>query len=259
MFSVGRFSVGKFLTSARVTLRSSSALATRATAVVSLVLVPSLSVLFQFGLGSDVSNPDVERVVIAASLLGVTLAVMGSVVGAAARDRFLGIFEQVFTESRFGGHYWLALASVATLLATPIAAVALVTQLVFSSTGFLTALIAVFGAALAGVGLGIFAAGIGIGLPDPYLGSTLANLIAPVLCGVVVPISHYPKWLATLAGFFPMTRTLNHDFDTAISLAEAATSAALEVGVAAAYAVGGIAAVRLAITRIRNGIKLDLL
>lgn len=103
--------------------------------------------------------------------------------------------------------------------------------------------------------MGIAASGIGIGLPDPYLGSTIIGVFLPVTAGVIVPLQYAPQWLRHIATFIPGGRAVQTIYDGSLLF----RAVAVDVLVSLAWAAVGIVFVRVAISRIRNGSKVSVL
>ena len=105
-----------------------------------------------------------------------------------------------------------------------------------------------------GLLMGIMAAGVGVNLPDPYLGATIIATFLPLLTGVIVPLEQCPTWLQALAHLVPVSGTL-----TVLDAPAAAVPALLgrDLAVAAVWAGIGLAVTRRAVTRLRQGQRTD--
>lgn len=103
--------------------------------------------------------------------------------------------------------------------------------------------------------MGIAASGIGIGLPNPYLGSTTIGVFLPATAGVIVPLQYAPQWLRHIAGFIPGGRAVQTIYDGSLLF----HAVVVDVLVSLAWAAVGIVFVRVAISRIRNGSKVSVL
>ncbi|MDO4888882.1 MAG: ABC transporter permease [Actinomycetaceae bacterium] len=246
-------------TAIRVSLTSSITFATVGTAATSLLLIPLLSVLFDVLLGSDLASPDLVRIGYAAALVSLMVSVCSGVVAAVARDRMLGVFQEVQLRRRFDAAYWVSVAAVPVVLA--LASAVIVFGSVFAFSGGDGAMLGraarlVLPALAVGLCLGIFAAGSGVGLPDPYLGATLVGALLPLTAGVIVPVSQYPAWFAGLVRFIPGTNTVR-----ALSEATGAPGQLAFVGIDAAlslvWAGIGLALTRVAVAHLRNGVRLE--
>ena len=118
-------------------------------------------------------------------------------------------------------------------------------------------------AVLGGVCLGIFAAGLGLYLSDPYTGSNFLSIILPVSAGVIVPVSTYPAWLAWVCSWVPGSR-LVQALDTSGDIAGGTAPGlfallAADTALAILYAAAGLGLTLLAARRIRAGARASLL
>ena len=118
-------------------------------------------------------------------------------------------------------------------------------------------------AVLGGVCLGIFAAGLGLYLSDPYTGSSFLSIILPVSAGVIVPVSTYPGWLAWLCSWVPGSRLVQVlDASSGIANGTAPELFALlaaDTALTVLYAAIGLGLMVLAARRIRAGARASLL
>ena len=251
---------------AKVGWSSSITFATVGTALSTLVIVPGLSVLFSVLLGRDLSAPDPVRIACASALASVVLGVAVGVVARAATDRWLGVFEQVCTAARrFDAAYWLGVSAMPVLLAlvtgvTNLGVAAAYAGFGTSFEGSLPLLVRSVTllplALIAGTCLGIFAAGLGLYLSDPYLGGTILGALLPISAGVIVPVDAYPVWLAALCSLIPGGRTVTLVGDAS----EAVGSAVLaELLCCVLWALAGLILVHAAARRIRSGARTNLL
>ena len=100
--------------------------------------------------------------------------------------------------------------------------------------------------------MGVGAAGVGVNLPDPYLGSTLVGAVLPVLAGVIVPLDACPAWLRALSAAAPVSGTVGAlDGSGAGGLARDLLAAAVWAGV-------GLAVTRRAVSALRDGRRYDV-
>ena len=259
------------LSTASIGWSSSITFATLGTAVTTLVLVPGLNVLFTVLLGADLAANDTVRIGCATALIATLSSVAAGIVARVATDRWIGVFEYVCTARPVDAGYWLGAAAVPALLAsvTGLSNVGIVWLLSLTSpsgagSGLLLGAIALMPVAiLGGVCLGIFAAGLGLYLSDPYTGSNVLSIVLPVSAGVIVPVSTYPAWLAWVCSWVPGSR-LVQALDTSGSITSStapdlfallATDAALAV----LYAAVGLGLTFLAARRIRAGARASLL
>ena len=259
------------LSTASIGWSSSITFATLGTAITTLVLVPGLNVLFTVLLGADLAANDTVRIGCASALIATLSSVAAGIVARVATDRWIGVFEYVCTARPVDAGYWLGAAAVPALLAsvTGLSNVGIVWLLSLTSpsgagSGLLLGAIALMPVAiLGGVCLGIFAAGLGLYLSDPYTGSNVLSIVLPVSAGVIVPVSTYPAWLAWVCSWVPGSR-LVQALDTSGSITSStapdlfallATDAALAV----LYAAVGLGLTFLAARRIRAGARASLL
>ena len=194
------------------------------------------------------------------------------IVARVATDRWIGVFEYVCTARPVDAGYWLGAAAVPALLAsvTGLSNVGIVWLLSLTApstgvgSGLLLGAIALMPVAvLGGVCLGIFAAGLGLYLSDPYTGSNFLSIILPVSAGVIVPVSTYPAWLTWLCSWVPGSR-LVQALDTSGGIAGGAASElfallATDAVLAVLYAAVGLGLTFLAARRIRAGTRASLL
>ncbi|TFH50786.1 ABC transporter permease, partial [Actinomyces viscosus] len=110
-----------------------------------------------------------------------------------------------------------------------------------------------YAAALVALAVSV-AAGVGVNLPDPYLGATVIATFLPLLTGVIVPLEQCPAWLQALARAVPVSGTL-----TALDAPNAAVPVLLgrDLAVAAVWAGIGLVVTRRAATRLRQGRRTD--
>ncbi|WP_315583743.1 ABC transporter permease [Actinomyces viscosus] len=248
----------RFSSGVRVSWASSTAFATLGTAVVTLLVLPLLDVLFDVLMGSDLSAPDLVRTGYAAALVALAVSVASGVVSTVATDRMLGVFQEVHTRRRLDVAYWLSVAVVPALLATLTAAVAIGAVFALSpqhDAAMLERVVALtVPAIVCGLLMGVAAAGVGVNLPDPYLGATVISTFLPLLTGVIVPLEQCPAWLRALARAVPVGGTL-----TALDAPAAAVPVLLgrDLAVAAVWAGIGLVVTRRAATRLRQGRRTD--
>lgn len=252
----------RFVSNARISWISSTAFATVGTAVVTLVALPVLEVVMVVLLGADLATPDLVRTGYAAALVAIVAAVTSGVVAAVATDRNLGIFEYAHVYRRFDPAYWLAKAVMPGLLSLLTAALVLGTVLVGEvlATGWgpdtapqlLRTLSLVPLALLLGLLLGIAAAGIGVSLPDPYLGATILGTLLPLAAGVIVPVALYPAWLQPLSYLLPGSGMVD-------ALASSAGGIWRDLLLAGLWAGLGLACTLRALAQLRAGVRRESL
>ena len=250
---------------AKVGWSSSITFATVGTALSTLVIVPGLSVLFSVLLGRDLSAPDLVRIACASALASVVLGVAVGVVARAATDRWLGVFEQVCTARRFDAAYWLGVSAMPVLLALITGITNLGVAAAYAGFGgslegslsmFVRSVTLLPLALMAGVCLGVFAAGLGLYLSDPYLGGTILGALLPISAGVIVPVDAYPAWLAALCTLVPGGRTIAL---VSGSSEMVDSTVVTEVLVCVLWALAGLVLVHAAARRIRSGARTNLL
>ena len=260
------------LSTASIGWSSSITFATLGTAITTLVLVPGLNVLFTVLLGADLAANDTVRIGCATALIATLSSVAAGIVARVATDRWIGVFEYVCTARPVDAGYWLGAAAVPALLAsvTGLSNVGIVWLLSLTApstgaaSGLLLGAIALMPVAvLGGVCLGIFAAGLGLYLSDPYTGSNVLSIILPVSAGVIVPVSTYPAWLAWLCPWVPGSR-LVQVLDASSGIANGTTpelfaSLVADAALAVLYAAVGLGLTFLAARRIRAGARASLL
>ena len=264
--------VHRALSTASIGWSSSITFATLGTAITTLVLVPGLNVLFTVLLGADLAANDTVRIGCATALIATLSSVAAGIVARVATDRWIGVFEYVCTTRAVDAGYWLGAAAVPALLAsvTGLSNVGIVWILSLTApstgatSGLLLGAIALMPVAvLGGVCLGIFAAGLGLYLSDPYTGSNFLSIILPVSAGVIVPVSTYPAWLAWVCSWVPGSR-LVQALDTSGGIAGGAAPdlfalLAADTALAGLYAAAGLGLTLLAARRIRAGARASLL
>ena len=260
------------LSTASIGWSSSITFATLGTAITTLVLVPGLNVLFTVLLGADLAANDTVRIGCATALIATLSSVAAGIVARVATDRWIGVFEYVCTARAVDAGYWLGAAAVPALLAsvTGLSNVGIVWLLSLTApptgagSGLLLGAIALMPVAvLGGVCLGIFAAGLGLYLSDPYTGSNVLSIILPVSAGVIVPVSTYPAWLAWVCSWVPGSR-LVQALDASSGIASGAAPdlfalLAADTALAVLYAAVGLGLTFLAARRIRAGASASLL
>lgn len=241
----------------QVSLASSIAYATVGTTLVTMLVVPLFEVVFNVLLGNDLGAQDMLRTAYASALVAMGLGVCSGLVSKVATDRNLGIFQEVHQYRTVDIAYWAGSAVMPILLAIPTGVVSLVVITVaggargWSMVLNISALAVV--AIFIGVLVGIAMAGIGVALSDPYQGANFANAIVPILSGVIVPVALFPNWLAGLSRAIPISGTIRA-LSTALQSGQLNLALLLvDVGVAAGWAVIGLAVVGLAIRRIKSG------
>lgn len=247
--------VHRVIAGARISWTSSTAFATVGTALTTLVLLPLLDIAFDVLMGADLASEDLVRTGYAAALTFLSVTVTSGVVSAVASDRNLGVFQEVCTLRSLDAAYWLAVSLVPMTLSTVTGAVSIGTVFALSSAhdaALLARVVLLAVCALScGVLLGVGAAGLGVSLPDPYLGATLLASALPILVGVIVPVSAYPLWLRIASTLTPLSGTVG-------ALGGGGLAAVgRDLALATAWAGAGLAASRVAVHRLRQGVRRD--
>ncbi|KAB7790250.1 ABC transporter [Bifidobacterium leontopitheci] len=246
----------------RISFASSTAFATLGTALTTLVLTPLFSIAYDIMFGQDLLAPDYTRIGYAAALVSLCLSVEAGVVDKAATDRDLGIFEDIHLRRSVDLAYWIGGAVMPLLLSTLTAAVTIGSVFAFSpahDVGFLLRVVALCPPTMiVGVLMGVCCAGIGVSLPDPYLGDTILDAIMPLTAGVIVPVTLYPGWLRGVFHLVPMTGTLASLANGGNTLMDA-LDAAVDLLAATCWAAVGLLFVHVAVKRLRNGVRRDII
>lgn len=247
----------RFGTIVRVSWSSSVTFATVGTAVTTLVALPLLDVVFSVLLGGDVGAPSLVRTGYAAALVALGTSVVTGIVSAAVADRNFGIFQEVHLRRRLDLVYWAGIATVPALFALLTGASAIGAVFVLSpehDTALLGRVAALGVVALVcGLLLGIGAAGVGVDLPDPYLGATVVATFLPVLTGVIVPVDLYPPWLRVVAEVVPLSGSVT------VLTSDPWWLVLRDLGVALVWAGIGLLTTRHAIARLRTGLRREIL
>lgn len=249
--------VHRLASGVRVGWASSTAFASLGTTLTTLLLIPLLDVLFDVLMGHDLSSPNLVRTGYAAALVAVSVS--GGVVSSVAADRNLGVFHEVHTRRRVDAAYWLSAGVMPLILAIPTGAAAIGSVFVLSSAhdiamlGRVVALVPVV--VVCGLLMGVGGAGVGVDLPDPYLGSTVIASLLPLLAGVIVPLSDCPQWLRAAASLVPLSGVVGV-IDTTGGIRPAIGH---DLGVALAWALAGLLATRHAVVRVRAGLRRDVI
>ena len=232
---------------AKVGWSSSITFATIGTALSTLVIVPGLSVLFSVLLGRDLSAPEPVRIAFTSALASVVLGVAAGIVARAATDRWLGVSAMPVLLALITGITNLGVAAAYAGFGSSLEGN--LSMLVRSVTLLPLAL-------MAGICLGVFAAGLGLYLSDPYLGGTILGTLLPISAGVIVPVDAYPAWLATLCTLVPGGRTIalvSGSSEVVVS------TVVTEVLVCVLWSLAGLVLVHAAARRIRSGARTNRL
>lgn len=246
----------------RISFISSTAFATLGTAVVTLAITPLFGVLYDVLFGRDMLAPDYTRIGYAAALVSLCLSVEAGIVSKAATDRDLGIFEEIHLRRSVDVAYWLGAAVMPLLLSTVTAAVTIGGVFACSPGHDVAILLRVVTlcppAMVIGTLMGVCCAGVGVSLPDPYLGDTILDAILPLTAGVIVPTTLYPQWLREVFRVVPMTGTLM-SLTTGGAGTSGATGVVEDLLFAVLWAGVGLLFVHVAVRRLRNGVRRDII
>lgn len=230
---------------------ASVAFASFGTAAVTLLVVPALDVLFDMGLGASAGSDDLVRCACAASVAAIVSSMAAGVAATVAASSISGALAFQLSQRWPGPLFWIAAGAAPAATALPCAFVTIGGVALFAGDGFLPyaadVLQLAVPALLVGWLLGIFASGLGMVAPDPYLASTLLTTIYPVLAGVVVPASAYPGWLKALSSATPLAQPLAQ-----LGQGISCTDLIAAIFLAAIYAAFGLALLAAAFRRLRR-------
>ena len=256
--------VHRFADVVRLTRVSSTTLATLGTTVTTLIALPVLDIIFNVLLGNDLHAPDFTRIGYASALVALALSVSSGIVGKIVTDRELGVFQEVNMLRRFDLAYWLGSTILPMVLSTLTALISIGGVFLISpehDAGQLARIVTLALAAICiGILIGLACAGIGVSLPDPYLGLTIANAVLPLTSGVIVPTELYPAWLRGICQAMPLTgmlRTLDA-WAFGNGIVTASSGIARDLLVSLLWAVVGVLFTRVAIRRLRNGARTEI-
>lgn len=211
-------------------------------------------------MGADLSASNVVSTAYAASVIGMITSIMSGIVAAVAADRNFGIFYEIHTRRVIDFPYWLSISVMPILLSLFTSAVSIISVFVLSD-GILPITLTNLGkiivaAMLIGFCLGIFASGIGVSLPDPYLGANIVGIFLPVFTGVITPINLTPQWVQEIALLIPAQSIIQAVHGDA-KITEFLFL--YEIGISLFWAFAGILCVRIAVFRIRSGLRQSVL
>lgn len=251
----------RFFDVVRLTRVSSVALATVGTSVTALVILPVMDIVFNVLLGSDLRAPDFTSTGYASALAGLALSVASGVVGKIVTDRNLGVFQEINMRRRLDLAYWLGSTVMPAALSTLTAVISIGGVFFISpehDVGQLAKIVVIaVEAVCVGILIGLACAGIGVALPDPYLGLTIASSVLPLTSGVIVPTQLYPAWLRELCQVMPLTGMLQ-TMDAWVFHGVVSMGIARDLLVTAAWAGVGIVFTRVAIHRLRQGVRSEI-
>ena len=249
----------RFADVVRLTRVSSTTLATLGTTVTTLIALPVLDIIFNVLLGNDLHAPDFTRIGYASALVALALSLASGIVGKIVTDRELGVFQEVNMLRRFDLAYWLGSTILPTVLSTLTALISISGVFLISSNHDASQLAKIvtlaFAAICIGILIGLACAGIGVSLPDPYLGLTIASSVLPLTSGVIVPTELYPGWLRAVCQIMPLTGMLQTLDTWAFGNGTALIETARDLLVSLLWAAMGVIFTRVAIHRLRNGVR----
>ena len=254
--------VHRFLDVVRLTRVSSTTLATLGTTITSLIALPVLDIIFNVLLGNDLHAPDFTRIGYASALVALALSLASGIVSKIVTDRELGVFQEVNMLRRFDLAYWLGSTILPTMLSTLTALISIGGVFLISSghdAGQLAKIVALAMAAMCiGILTGLACAGIGVSLPDPYLGLTIAGSLLPLTSGVIVPTELYPGWLRGICQVMPLTGMLQTLDTWVFASGTAPMGIARDILVSRLWATVGVIFTRVAVHRLRNGVRTEI-
>jgi len=243
----------RYLVAISLSAVSNSALANKATAIVSLIVSPILEVLLLVAMLTSVGVYDVRDTAYASIVLAFGISVLNGTVMQAEGDRARGILQEVVGHGIWNPPYWVGKLSVPMILGIlPAILSALAVFLVNGASDvdmFIKVLWSIPLAALVGALVGITASLASFALPDPFLVSNIAGTILLITAGVVLPLGMYPTWLAWIARFLPFTATI----EAVRTEGNVWPFILRELLVALMWFAVGLAIARRVLTRLRSG------
>jgi len=199
----------------RIAWVSNSAFASFGTVMTSLVITPLLKalLLISFLTAAEVpSGVELRDAAYGSILISFGLAIMNGAVAEGAKDRQIGVIQEVVGHTLWNPVFWTGKILVPMLLGIPpatLSALAVYLGLGAGDVGQLWRVLWLIPiSALVGSLIGIAATISSFGLADPYLISNIANTGLLITAGVVLPLSLYPGWLAALAQLLPFTAAI---------------------------------------------------
>lgn len=245
----------RVISGVRISWASSNAFATVGTTLTTLALLPLLDVAFDVLMGADLASDNLVRTGYAAALAALAVTVASGIVSAVATDRNLGIFHEVCLLRGLDPAYWLAVCIMPLLLSTITGVLSIGAVFLLSPAHDVALLGRVLllglAALVCGMLLGIGAAGVGVSLPDPYLGATVVASAVPILVGVIVPVSVYPLWLRLLSSLTPLSGSVG------VLAGGSALLVIRDVALSVAWAGVGLVVSQVAVRRLRKGVRHD--
>lgn len=213
------------LTAARIALASDPALATRSTALTTLLFAPLLSVALLVGVAASLGAPDVRTTAYAAALLTFGLTMISSLTSQVARDRMTGALSSAGPDAWTYPWYWASKIITGTLAGVALAVMTVgaiwLTDPAHAAGPALMTLSLLPGIWGVGVICGIALAAASLALNDPYALPGLVATVLTLLTGTIAPLAAYPEWLAVVCRTLPFTALVEYartSDPTAVSL-----------------------------------------
>lgn len=250
-----RTALERFTTAVRIAVVSSNQVTNIPTAIVAFLLKPILEVVLLASFVHLAEGP-VALTMCAGILVSIITSICGGVAGSIAGDRLRGVLLEYLTFERGLGVFWASRMALPVTAATAVALIALVgirLAGVITTELFTRSMMLLLPALVVGCLLAMFIGSLAALGKDPYLGSDLLGTALPILVGVVVPISAFPAVLEFVARCLPgsgLIMVLRGSADWLPLL--------LDVGVAAALALLGLGALRLAVRALRSGSRAEV-
>lgn len=201
-------------TGARVSIQSIPSLNSWNTAVIRMIIEPLLSTFLYVFLSGAVSggfNGAVSASTLADVMGACSISTSMTVSEALAWDRFEGTTPFVLTSAKVALPLWFGrIIALVTISLVSDAVTLFITMLVVSPSAFLminmSALMLLFLIVpVASTGFGIAIAAISMMMNDVYTISNALSAILPIVCGVIAPISIFPKMMQYVLYVIPVT------------------------------------------------------
>ena len=237
----------------RISRSASAILATRASAVVGIIIIPLFDILFSLLLGSSLNADNLVRIGYASALLGIAVTTMSFMDQSIVYARAAGVLQEVIQRRRFDTAYWADISATACAAGLAMGIIPFIGVFAFdthhNTAALMLSLAAVPAALAVGAALGLFTSGIGLLLPDPYAVSNAVSMLLPVTAGTVVPLHYYPWGSGTVLRFFPVSSIIQ-----AVAGSGAFVQAVLiELIHTAVWAILGAVCMDIARRRLRSG------
>ncbi|MFC2626664.1 MAG: hypothetical protein ACFNZJ_06000 [Parascardovia denticolens] len=240
-------------TAIKVSRHASQAMATRMTALVSIVLIPLFDLFFSLLMGASLQADSLVRIGYASTLVGIGITAMSFINQSVVYARWVGIIQDVIQRRGPYPVYWLGISFWAAAAALGMGLVPFLGTFAFdashSGSLLLTALAAVPLALLVGIALGAFTSAFGLLMSDPYALSNACGFLLPITAGTVVPLGYYPWHLGSVLRFLPLS-SLVQALTGRTPLGQALL---IELVQAIVWTSFGFLGVRVAVSRLRSG------